>query len=300
MNPLASLLESHDYVLADGAMGTMLMDLGLEQGDPPEEWNVAHPDRIIQVQRAYVDVGSQILLSNTFGGNPFRLALHGLEDRIFELNKAGVENARAAAADAPHTVVIAGDIGPSGELLEPLGTRTFEELRDGFARQAEALAAGGPDVIWIETMSHLDEVRAAVEGARSATSLPLVLTMTFDTRGYTMMGVSPIQALEALQAYEPLALGANCGNGVEEIEGVIEAMHEADPSQLLVAKSNAGIPQVVGSEIVYSGTPEVMAGYAVRARELGARIIGGCCGTTPTHLEAMANALRKATAAGIV
>jgi methionine synthase I (cobalamin-dependent) len=282
MNPLTSLLESHDYILADGAMGTMLMDLGLEQGDPPEEWNVTHPDRIMQVQRAYVEVGSQILLSNTFGGNPFRLELHGLEDRIFELNKAGVENARAAAADAPHTVVIAGDIGPSGELLEPLGTRTFEELRGGFAQQAEALAAGGPDVIWIETMSHLDEVRAAVEGARSVTSLPLVLTMTFDTRGHTMMGVSPVQALEALQAYEPLALGANCGNGVEEIEGVIEAMHGADPSQ-----------------IVYSGTPEVMAKYAVRARELGARIIGGCCGTTPNHLEAMANALRKA-AAGIV
>lgn len=299
MNPLTSLLESHDYVLTDGAMGTMLMDLGLEQGDPPEEWNVVHPDRIMQVQRAYVDVGSQILLSNTFGGNPFRLTLHGLEDRVFELNKAGVEIARAAAADAPHMVVVAGDIGPSGELLAPLGTRTFEELRDGFASQAEALAAGGADVIWIETMSDLDEVRAAVEGARSATSLPLVLTMTFDTRGRTMMGVTPAQALESLQAYEPLALGANCGNGVGEIEGVITAMHEADPSQILVAKSNAGIPQVVGAEIVYSGTPEVMAEYAVHIRELGARIIGGCCGTTPAHLAAMADALRAATAAGI-
>lgn len=293
MNPLLTLLDQHDYVLADGAMGTLLMEAGLTQGDPPEEWNVIHPDRIRAIHQNYVDAGAQIVLSNTFGGNPYRLALHNLQDRLEELNAAGAALVREVADNAPHLVVAAGDIGPSGELLAPLGVRTFEELRDGFAQQAAALAKGGVDVLWIETMSSLDEVRAAVEGAKMATDLPLVITMTFDTRGFTMMGVSPVQALEALRKFEPLGLGGNCGNGVGEIEGVIEAMHTADGDATLVAKSNAGIPQVIGADIIYDGTPEVMAEYAVRVRELGARIIGGCCGTTPEHIRAMAAALER-------
>jgi methionine synthase I (cobalamin-dependent) len=293
LNPLLTLLDQHDYVLADGAMGTLLMDAGLTQGDPPEEWNVIYPDRIRAIHQEYVDVGAQIVLSNTFGGNPYRLTLHNLQERLEELNAAGAALVREVADTAPHLVVAAGDIGPSGELLAPLGVRTFEELRDGFAQQAAALAKGGVDVLWIETMSSLDEVRAAVEGAKMATDLPLVITMTFDTRGFTMMGVSPVQALEALSKFEPLALGGNCGNGPGEIEGIIEAMHKADGDAILVAKSNAGIPQVVGADIIYDGTPEVMAEYAVRVRELGARIIGGCCGTTPEHIRAMGAALER-------
>jgi 5-methyltetrahydrofolate--homocysteine methyltransferase len=291
MNLLESLLASHDYILADGGMGTMLMAAGLEQGDPPEEWNVLHPDRVRAVHRGYIEAGAQIILTNSFGGNRFRLKLHDLQDRVARFDRAAAEVARAEADAAPHEVVVAGSMGPSGELLEPLGTLTFEEARDGFAEQAAALAEGGVDVLWIETMSDLKEVQAAVEGARSVSDLPVVTTMTFDTRGYTMMGVSPVQALETLREFRPLALGGNCGNGPSEIEGVIQAMHAADPDVVLVAKSNAGIPELVNGEIAYSGTPQVMAGYAVRVRELGARIIGACCGSTPAHVRAMAEAL---------
>lgn len=291
MNLLESLLTSHDYILADGGMGTMLMGAGLEQGDPPEQWNVLHPDQVRAVHRGYIEAGAQIILTNSFGGSRFRLKLHGLQGRVAEFNRAAAEVARAEADAAPHDVVVAGSMGPSGELLRPLGTLTFEEARDGFAEQAAALTEGGVDVLWIETMSDLREVQAAVEGARSVSDLPVVTTMTFDTHGHTMMGVSPVKALEALREFQPLALGGNCGNGPAEIEGVIQAMHSADPNVVLVAKSNAGIPELVNGEIVYSGTPEVMAGYALRVRDLGARIIGACCGSTPAHVQAMAEAL---------
>lgn len=291
MSLLQSLLASQPYVLADGAMGTMLMNTGLEHGDPPEEWNVVHPDRVRAVHASYIDAGSQIVLTNSFGGTRYRLDLHGLQDRVTELNRAAAEVARSAATAASRLVVVAGSMGPTGELIEPLGTLTPDDARSAFAEQAAALAAGGVDVLWIETMSDLREVQAAVEGVRSVTDLPIVTTMTFDTRGHTMMGVSPTQALEALREYHPLALGGNCGNGPAEIEGVIEAMHAEDPERVLVAKSNAGIPELVKGEIVYSGTPEVMADYAHRVRGLGATIIGACCGSTPEHVRAMAQAL---------
>jgi methionine synthase I (cobalamin-dependent) len=291
MSALQSLLASQPYALADGAMGTMLMNAGLEHGDPPEEWNIVHPDRVRAVHAAYIDAGSQIILTNSFGGTRYRLDLHGLQDRVTGLNRAAAEVARSAADAASRPVVVAGSMGPTGELIEPLGTLTPDDARSAFAEQAAALAAAGVDVLWIETMSDLREVQAAVEGVRSVTDLPIVTTMTFDTRGHTMMGVSPGQALEALREYHPLALGGNCGNGPAEIERVIEVMHAEDPDRVLVAKSNAGIPELVKGDIVYSGTPEVMADYARRVRGLGARIIGACCGSTPEHVRAMARAL---------
>lgn len=250
-----------------------------------------HPDRVRAVHQGYIQAGAQIILTNSFGGSRFRLQLHGLQDRVIELNRIAAELAREEADAASHPVVVGGSMGPSGELIEPLGTLTTAEARAGFAEQAAALAEGGVDVLWIETMSDLREVQAAIEGARSVTDLPLVTTMTFDTRGHTMMGVSPVQALEALREFCPIALGANCGNGPAEIEKVIAAMHTADPDVVLVAKSNAGIPELVNGEVVYNATPEVMAGYAVRVRALGARIIGACCGSTPDHIRAMAEAL---------
>jgi 5-methyltetrahydrofolate--homocysteine methyltransferase len=293
MNPLEALLRSHEYLLADGGVGTMLMDAGVEQGDPPEEWNVLYPERVRALHRGYVAAGAQIILTNSFGGNPFRLQLHNLQDRIHELNVAAAQLARAEAEAGSQTVVVAGSMGPSGEILAPLGSLRFDEARHGFAQQAAALAEGGVDVLWIETMSDLNEVRAAVEGARSVSSVPLVTTMTFDTNGRTMMGVTSEQALESLRQFELLALGGNCGNGPAEIEDVIGAMHAVDPSLVLVAKSNAGIPELVDGEIVYSGTPGVMARYAVRVRDLGARIIGACCGSTPAHIAAMGEALEN-------
>jgi 5-methyltetrahydrofolate--homocysteine methyltransferase len=177
-------------------------------------------------------------------------------------------------------------------MLQPLGAMSFEDAKAAFAEQAAALAEGGVDVLWVETMSDLEEVRAAVKGARSVSDLPLVATMTFDTKGRTMMGVKPVQALEMIRQFKPVAVGANCGKGPDELEATIQDMHTADASMVLVAKANAGLPEIVDGENVYRATPEVMAGYAVRVYELGARIIGACCGSTPKHIQAMAEALR--------
>jgi len=294
MNPLQKLLETGQPILLDGAMGTMLMDAGLVQGDPPEEWNVTHPDRIRAVHKGYIEAGSRVILTNSFGGTRFRLEMHNLQDRVIELNRAAAQNARAEADAAPDLVVVAGSMGPTGQLFEPMGTLTFDEAKAAFAEQAKGLAEGGVDVFWVETMSDLNEVKAAVEGARSVSDLPIVTTMSFDTHGHTMMGVSPVKALETLSALDVFAIGANCGTGSDELEVAVKAMREANPDVLLVAKANAGIPQVVkGGEIVYNGTPEVMAQYARNVRDMGISLIGGCCGSTPKHIRAMAEALES-------
>lgn len=292
MNPLKKLLESGQPILLDGAMGTMLMEAGLVQGDPPEEWNVSHPDRIRAVHRGYIQAGSQVILTNSFGGTRFRLEMHDLQDRVIELNKAAALNARAEAEAAAAIVVVAGSMGPTGQLFEPMGTMTFEEAKAAFAEQAKGLVEGGVDVFWVETMSDLNEVKAAVEGIRSVSELPIVTTMSFDTHGHTMMGVSPVKALETLGKLDVIALGANCGTGPDELEVAIKKMRETNPEVLLVAKANAGIPHVMkGGEIVYDGTPELMAQYTRNVRDNGASLIGGCCGSTPAHIRAMAEAL---------
>jgi len=299
MNTFERLLSTRDYLLADGAMGTLLMAAGLTAGQAPERWNVERPQVIRDAYRAYIEAGSDIFLTNSFGGSRFRLKLHGLDGRVAELNRAAAQLARAEADAAGRPVAVGGSIGPSGELFEPLGTLSFDVACAGFAEQSAALAEGGVDVLWIETMSDLQEVRAAFEGARSVTGLSIVTTMTFDTHGRTMMGVTPVQALEAMRELGAAALGGNCGNGPAEIEGVIRAMHAADPGAALVAKSNAGIPKYVDGEIVFDATPDVMARHALRARALGARIIGGCCGNTPDHVRAMAETLRSGYAEGM-
>ncbi len=294
MNPLQELLKTGKPILLDGAMGTMLFDAGLEQGDPPDEWNVLYPERIKAIHQAYIDAGSQLILTNSFGGTRFRLELHNLQARVYEFNKAAAENARAVADAALHTVVVAGDIGPTGQLFEPMGLLTFDDAQAAFAEQARGLADGGADVFWIETMSDLAEVEAAIAGVRSVSDLPIVATMSFDTHGHTMMGVSPAKFIAALGNQDILALGANCGNGSDELEEAVKAMREANPDVVLVAKGNAGIPHVVaGGKIVYDGSPEVMAQYALNVREIGASLIGGCCGSTPEHIKAMAEALGR-------
>ena len=292
MNKLQQFLQDGDYILLDGAMGTMLMDAGLESGDPPEEWNTLHPERVQAVHRAYVEAGSRIILTNSFGGSRYRLKLHGLHEQVTRLNRAAAANARAVADAVPHPVLVAGSLGPTGELMMPMGSLTYEKAKVAFAEQARALAAGGADLIWIETMSDLEEVKAAVAGARSAAGLPIAASMTFDTNRHTMMGVSPTQAIEALGRLDLAAIGANCGNGPAEIEEVVARMKATDPDVPLIAKANAGIPQLLGGELVYDGTPEVMAAYAHHVHQLGARFIGGCCGSTPAHIRAMDAALK--------
>ena len=294
MTTLEQLMATHDYLIADGGLGTMLMAAGLEQGDPPEMWNILHPDRVRAIHRGYIEAGSQIVLTNSFGGTRFRLKLHNLQDRAFELNKAAAQLVRAEADAVAAPVVVGGSIGPTGEIMEPVGAMKYDEAVAAFAEQAAGLAAGGVDVLWIETMSDIREVQAAVEGCREATDLPVVATMTFDTNGRTMMGVTPAQAYAELSLMNLTALGGNCGNGPAEIEGVIQAMYAADQKFPFVAKSNAGIPEYVHGHLHYNGTPEVMADYAVKVRNYGARIIGACCGSTPAHIAAMREALAAA------
>jgi 5-methyltetrahydrofolate--homocysteine methyltransferase len=295
VNAIQQLIDEQGYVLVDGAMGTMLFASGLEHGDSPELWNVEHPDRVAAVHRAYLEAGSRILLSNTFGGTRYRLQLHNMENRVAELNRAGASLLREVVRTSDQHALVAGDIGPSGQLLQPLGELTFDEAVDGFAEQAAALVEGGVDLLWIETMSALEEVQAAVEGARQASdTIPIVTTMTFDTRGRTMMGITPEAAIKALLSYGAAAVGGNCGNGPEEVVTVIEKMHAVSPETILVAKANAGIPELIKGRPVYRATPAEMAEYAVQVYNAGARVVGTCCGSTAAHIQAIAEALKTA------
>jgi 5-methyltetrahydrofolate--homocysteine methyltransferase len=271
-------------------MGTMLHRAGLTDG-APERWNTERADVVSSIYRAYLEAGSDFISTNTFGGTRNRLQLDGLADRAAELNEAGARLARKAAGDR----MVAGSIGPTGELMEPLGLLTPADARQAFAEQARALKAGGVDFALVETMSALEEAQAAVDGAREA-GLPVAVTMSFDTNFHTMMGIKPAQALAALSASGVGVIGANCGNGPAEIERIMSEMSQANSADaVLMSKSNAGMPRWKDDRITYGGTPEVMADYARRMRELGVRMIGGCCGSTPEHIAAMRAALDQGT-----
>jgi 5-methyltetrahydrofolate--homocysteine methyltransferase len=290
-----ALLAEGGPILADGAMGTMLFASGLQFGDPPEAWNVSHPEVVRRIHRGYLDAGSRIVMTNTFGGNRLRLRLHGLDPRVTELNRTAAILLRTEVDAAGGHALVAGDIGPSGEIMAPLGTLSEDEATDVFAEQAAALIAGGVDLIWIETMSHLSEITAAIRGARRASpTIPVIATMTFDTRGHTMMGVSPEAAARALLAAGADAIGGNCGNGPDELLPVLEKMHAVAPDAVLVAKSNAGMPELVDLRAVYRADPATMAEAGTGFRAAGARIIGACCGSSPAHLAAMGEALEIA------
>ena len=288
-----ALVASGDPILADGAMGTMLFAAGLQFGDPPEIWNLTQPEVVRRIHRGYLDAGSRIVLTNTFGGNRLRLSLHGNDKRVAELNQMAGLLLRAETGATDGQALVAGDIGPSGSIMLPIGTLDHDEAVDVFAEQAAALVAGGVDLIWIETMSALEEIGAAIEGVRQvAPSIPLITTMTFDTRGFTMMGISPERAAHALVEWGADAIGGNCGNGPDELTPVIAKMRAAEPNAVLVGKSNAGMPELVDMKAVYRAEPSVMAAYAREIREAGATVIGACCGSTPAHLAAMAAAVR--------
>ena len=298
MNDIRSLIVENGYLLADGAMGTMLFASGLGHGGAPELWNVEQPERVAAVHQAYLEAGSRILLTNTFGGSRFRLSLHRLEQRVAELNIAAVKILRRVIAKSGVKALVAGDMGPSGGLLEPLGDMTYEAAVDAFTEQASALIEGGVDVIWIETMAALEEVKAAIDGVRKVSAdIPIIATMTFDTHGRTMMGVTPEKAVTTLIGYGAAAIGGNCGNGPAEIIAVVEKMRKTAPEMTLVAKANAGIPELVQGKPVYRASPERMAEYALEAYAAGARIIGACCGSTPAHIRAIADALKAGSKA---
>lgn len=290
---LTTLLAERPWLLADGAIGTNLFERGLQSGDAPEFWNSDHPERVAELHRAFVESGADILLTNSFGGTRYRLKLHHAQDRVAELNEEAARIARSVADGAARTVLVAGSMGPTGEILEPLGPLSLADAREAFGEQAAALAQGGADLLWIETMSSIEETEAAVAGAR-ATGLPIVATLSFDTNGRTMMGITPAD-LAALHGRHGIAAsGCNCGTGASELVACIVNLATAsDPSAILVAKANCGIPQFLDGAIRFNGTPELMAQYACLALDSGARIIGGCCGTSPMHLRAMRAALES-------
>ena len=292
MPSLAELLQAKRILLADGATGTNYFQMGLTAGDPPEMWNVDHPDRVASLHRQFVEAGADIILTNTFGCNKHRLKLHKLEGRVHELNKRAAGIARAEADKAGRPVIVAGSVGPTGELFQPLGQLTHDDAVACFKEQVEGLKAGGADVAWIETMSAPEEMRATMEGAIAA-GLPYTYTGSFDTAGRTMMGLTPEALGDVAKGMvpPPIAHGSNCGVGASDLLLSVLSMTEANPEAVIIAKGNCGIPRMKGTEVVYSGTPELMARYVRLAIDAGARIIGGCCGTSPEHLAAMRKAL---------
>lgn len=288
--PLADL-AAEGTVLLDGGMGTLLQERGLEDGAPGELWNLERPDAIREAHRAYAEAGARVLTTNTFGGTRPRLELHDLGDRVEEVNAAAARLAREVADE--HGALVAGDLGPTGELLEPLGTMSPAQAQECFAEQLRGLVAGGVDLVLVETMSDLGEVEAAVAAAREvAPGLPVVVTMSFDTNLRTMMGVAPAAAVAAAAGLGVDAVGANCGRGPGEMEQIAAELVAARPEGLLVvAQSNAGLPQLVGDRFEYDASPDDLARHAVALRDLGVDLVGGCCGSTPAHLAAMSRAL---------
>lgn len=293
MKDLREYLNAGNILIADGATGTMLQAAGLPPGTPPDLWNVENPAAIRRVYRAYLDAGSQMIIANTFGGNPVRLRIAGgLDARMAELNRAAIALAKAEAAGQAY---VAADMGPTGELLAPLGALSYEDAVAAFAAQARVLAESEADLIWIETMSAVNEASAAVEGIKQVTDLPVFCSLSFELkkgRARTMMGVSPRQAAETLWHLGLTAIGANCGDGLEVMTPMLTEFRAALPAAVLIAKPNAGLPRMVDDETIFDLGPAEMAAQMPHLVELGAQVIGGCCGSTPAHITAIAAALK--------
>lgn len=282
-------LSQPGVLTADGATGTMLQQAGLPAGYSPERWNLENPDAIRKLHRDYLEAGAEVILTNTFGGSRIKLERDRLSGQASQINHTAALLAREAAGSERFVL---GDIGPSGQLMQPYGALSYAEAVEAFAEQAAGLAAGGVDAILIETMSDLNEARAAVEGARSVTALPILVTMSFDTKGRTMMGVKPSQAVKELWGLGLAAVGANCGRTLSETLTAIQQMRETLPEAVLMAKPNAGLPRLEGGHSVYDVSPETMAEYALKFADEGVKVFGGCCGSNPSHIRAIAGVLR--------
>lgn len=289
---LSLMLQTRPHVLADGATGTALFNMGLDADTPAEIWNATHPDRIAALHRSAIEAGSDLFLTNSFGANASRLARHGAAARVTELNRRAAEIARDQADRAGRTVIVAGSMGPSAEFMAPMGSLTHARAVQMFHEQAEALRDGGADILWVETLSSLEELRAAAEAARLA-GMAWCGSLSFDTAGRTIMGVTPGQLAAAVERLPnpPVAYGANCGVGASDLLRSVTGLAASGNERPTIAKGNAGVPHLQDGHIHYDGTPELMADYACLARDLGVRIIGGCCGTMPAHLRAMHEAL---------
>ncbi|MEL7165503.1 MAG: betaine--homocysteine S-methyltransferase [Pseudomonadota bacterium] len=291
-DPLSTLLAERGTLLADGATGTNLFAMGLSSGDAPELWNEEAPEKITALYKGAVDAGSDLFLTNSFGANASRLALHDAAHRAHDLSRIAAEIGREVADTADRKVLVAGSVGPTGEIMEPVGALSHARAVEMFHETAAGLKAGGADIGWLETISAPEEYMAAAEGFALA-GLPWVGTMSFDTAGRTMMGVTSTAMVDLVTSLPnaPVAFGANCGTGASDLLRTVLGFSATGTAVPIIAKGNAGIPKFHDGHIHYDGTPELMGHYAQLARNCGARIIGGCCGTTPEHLRHMRAAL---------
>ena len=292
MGVLLEKLEKSGVLISDGAWGTMLQSKGMTTDDCPEEWNISHADDVRDVAKAYTAAGSDLILTNTFGGSRIKLEKKGFADRVAEFNESGAHNSVEVAGSA----IVAGSVGPTGEFIEPLGSITAEEMEGIFAQQIAALLKGGVRVICVETMMAVEEAVCAVKAAKKLDpTVEVIATMTFDKtpNGFrTMMGVDPLRAVNELSEVGADILGSNCGNG---IEGMIEVAAEfrKHTSKPILIHANAGVPELIDGQTVFRQSPEDFAANAQALIDAGANIIGGCCGTTPQHIAAMKGAIGK-------
>ena len=280
-------LKAGEILIADGATATNYQQLGMAIGVAPEEWSFDQPEKVLGLHRAFIAAGSDIILTNTFGATSLRLRETRYAGRARDVNHAAMALAREAASTSPG-VLVAGSMGPTGMLMEPLGELTAAAAADAYAEQAAAITEGGADLLLLETFFALDEALAAIEGVRRSSALPLVVSFSFDRGTRTMMGLSPTQVIESIGPLDVAAIGANCGRSLEDMEHVVHefaALHAGIP---LWIKPNAGLPSMVGDVARYDMGPSEMAEFAARFIEAGAQVVGGCCGTSPEHVRAIA------------
>ncbi len=288
MGSFLERLRAGDILVADGATGTNYQKMGIEIGVPPEEWVFDQPENVLALHRAFVDAGADIILTCSFGGTRLRMRDSKYADRAPELNRRAAELARQAAATRAG-VLVAGSMGPTGALMEPFGELTRADAVNAYAEQAAALAEGGVDLLLLETFFALDEAQAAIEGVKRACALPLVVSFSYDQGTRTMMGLRPSQVVEAIAPLGIATIGANCGKSLDAMEQIVAEMAAQKTGLPLWIKPNAGLPK--GIPPAYDTTPAEMADYATRYVKAGARIVGGCCGSTPAHVAAIARAV---------
>lgn len=293
MKTIAEKLKEGNVLISDGAWGTFLQQMGLKAGECPELWNVEHPEKVLQIAQSYIDAGSDMIETNSFGGTKFKLANYELADRVFEINKAAAEISRQAAGPDKHVL---GSVGPTGKMIL-MGDVTFDELYEAFKEQAMALEAGGADALVVETMTDLEEAKAAVKACSENTNCEVICTMTFDPspdgQFFTMMGVSPADMVEQMLEAGATIIGANCGNGMKNMLGIVAEIRKVNADVPLLIHANAGNPVYKDGETHFLETPEQMSGLVEPLVIAGANIIGGCCGTTPDHIRLMAQKFQK-------